>query len=90
MARLGGDEFVVVLECPAADWKPEEAAQRLTAKVCEPLRLLSEAETFHPSVSLGMACFPVDGDTPEALLKVADLNMYVAKQLRAVRANQHS
>jgi diguanylate cyclase (GGDEF)-like protein/PAS domain S-box-containing protein len=84
VARLGGDEFVVVLEDfspnPGAEnqqGQPTEAAQRLIAALSEKTEIAG-AE-ISPSASVGMAVFPADGETPEALLKAADLRMYAAK-----------
>ncbi len=77
VARLGGDEFVVVLEETKGKWDPAEAMRRFGARVREPISLSDQK--FYPSVSGGMALFPQDGDTPEALLKIADFNMYIAK-----------
>jgi diguanylate cyclase (GGDEF)-like protein/PAS domain S-box-containing protein len=77
VARLGGDEFVVVLEDFSADRQPVEVMQRLTSKINEAIDLFDQP--FHPSASVGMAIFPLDGTTPEALLKVADFNMYLNK-----------
>jgi diguanylate cyclase (GGDEF)-like protein/PAS domain S-box-containing protein len=78
VARMGGDEFVVVLEYGAGDREPGEVMKRLRARVCEPVHQFKGP--FAPSVSVGMAVFPADGDTPEYLLKAADLNMYMAKK----------
>jgi diguanylate cyclase (GGDEF)-like protein/PAS domain S-box-containing protein len=80
VARLGGDEFVVVLEVFSAERQPTDVMERLICDVSEEINLFGE--TFHPSASVGMALFPRDGDTPEALLKVADLDMYIAKHQR--------
>jgi diguanylate cyclase (GGDEF)-like protein/PAS domain S-box-containing protein len=77
VARLGGDEFVVVLEGFSDERQPSEVMDRLARKVSEPVDLFGQI--FHPSTSVGMALFPQDGDTPEALLKVADFTMYIAK-----------
>lgn len=77
VARLGGDEFVVVLEDFSADRQPVEVMQRLTSRINEAINLFDQP--FHPSASVGMALFPLDGETPEALLKVADFNMYLNK-----------
>lgn len=84
VARLGGDEFIVVLEDISADWRPDEVMQRLHSSLTEPAILAGNQ--VYPSASVGMAVFPQDGDTPEALLKVADFNMYLAKhEARASR-----
>jgi diguanylate cyclase (GGDEF)-like protein/PAS domain S-box-containing protein len=77
VARLGGDEFVVVLEDFSADRQPIEVMQRLTSRISEAINLFDQP--FHPCASVGMAIFPLDGTTPEALLKVADFNMYINK-----------
>lgn len=77
VARLGGDEFVAVLEEFSADRQPFEVMQRLISKLSEPVTLFDQP--FHPSASVGMAIFPLDGATPDALLKAADFNMYVNK-----------
>lgn len=77
VARLGGDEFVVVLEGACDEHWPANVVQRLTSRVSEAVEFLEQA--FYPSASVGMALFPYNGDTPEALLRVADFNMYTAK-----------
>jgi hypothetical protein len=64
--------------------------QRLTSRVSEAVDFLEQA--FYPSASVGIALFPYDGDTPEALLRVADFNMYAAKHVskRGSRSNEES
>jgi diguanylate cyclase (GGDEF)-like protein/PAS domain S-box-containing protein len=77
VARLGGDEFVVVLEGLSDQQQPTDVMQRLASSVGAKVHLVDQE--FFPSVSVGMALFPRDGDTPKALLKAADSNMYIAK-----------
>ncbi|HVO13056.1 MAG TPA: diguanylate cyclase [Vicinamibacteria bacterium] len=80
-ARYGGDEFVVVLP------HTESAAARTLA---EKLRQLIEGHTFlqeesinaRLGVSLGIATFPDDATTKEALIRLADQRMYQDKDLR--------
>ena len=73
-ARYGGEEFVVLLaETEAAG--AIETAHRIRA------RLAREDKTKGKlSVSFGVAQFPEDGDTPEALLARADAALYRAKR----------
>jgi diguanylate cyclase (GGDEF)-like protein/PAS domain S-box-containing protein len=78
VARLGGDEFVVVLDEISADRQLATVMHRLTEKLGEPTHILGAK--LHPSASIGLAIFPEDGDTAEALLKSADSKMYLAKQ----------
>jgi two-component system cell cycle response regulator len=80
LARYGGEEFVVVM--PGSN--PDDATA-----AAERLRLAVEAVTFEPSpgqshklsVSVGVACTGGDVDTPESLLRTADLALYKAKRL---------
>lgn len=71
-ARYGGDEFALVL--PESD---EAAAQQVARRVTE----LLAADTQKPpvSVSSGIASYPRDGTTAEALLASADRMLYIAK-----------
>ena len=55
----------------------EEFAQRLSSALAEPMRL--KEHEFFTTVSIGVALAPADGDTPERLLKSADLAVYKAK-----------
>jgi len=78
VARFGGDEFVILL--PRTGLLP---AQALVSRIATRLR----EETYHwagvehlvPRVSFGLAWFPEDGRTADALLAVADERMYVDK-----------
>jgi diguanylate cyclase (GGDEF)-like protein len=77
VARLGGDEFVLVQPNISGREQAEEFAQRLSSALAEPTRL-KEHELF-TTVSIGVALAPADGDTPERLLKSADLAVYKSK-----------
>ncbi|PZP55048.1 MAG: histidine kinase, partial [Azospira oryzae] len=72
----GGDEFVAFV--PGADEVIAAAvAERLQQALGEPLEV--ETQTYALSAGIGIAFYPEDGDTPEALLKHADIAMYRAK-----------
>ncbi len=77
-ARMGGDEFVVL--CSNIE-DPEDAlrvAEKITQYVGEPVIIGENAPV--PGVSIGVALFPVNGDTPDKLMAAADTAMYAAKK----------
>jgi len=77
VARMGGDEFTILL----ADLKSTDAAAKIAQKVLDtvahPLQI--EGTELFITTSIGIALFPNDGDTAEALLANADHAMYRAK-----------
>ena len=83
VARVGGDEFVAILPgCP----DPATAAgvaETLRNSLRRPHALAGEE--FRLDASVGIACFPADGNTPEELLRHADLAMYAAKRADGAR-----
>jgi diguanylate cyclase (GGDEF)-like protein len=77
VARLGGDEFVIVLS-PGTS-RPEAAA--VAQRIIEAMQPVVEIAgvTIHTSPSIGMAFYPDDGTTVEALIAHADAAMFAAK-----------
>jgi diguanylate cyclase (GGDEF)-like protein len=81
-ARYGGEEFAVLLP----DHNLEEAFQK-----AEAIRKIIADRTFsgqdrldskHLTISGGVACYPLNGTTPEALIEAADRLLYQAKKTR--------
>jgi diguanylate cyclase (GGDEF)-like protein len=77
VARLGGDEFVVVQNGIAGKDEAESFAQRLAATLTAPVKF-KEQEIF-TTVSIGVSLAPENGNSPERLLKGADLALYKSK-----------
>ena len=77
-ARVGGDEFVIAL--PGIG--DRDAAAQIAALVAAAIALpfSFDGGNLHIGVSFGISVFPGDGDNTDALLKVADENMYRMKQ----------
>ncbi len=80
LCRLGGDEFAVVCTEGVAAESLRRLAERLIAEVSRSARELAQGQG-QPRVgaSVGIACYPVDGDSADGLLNAADSAMYEAK-----------
>ena len=75
--RYGGEEFVVIM--PGATMEAAHCrAERLRSQF-EELRLNFSGTPLQATVSVGVAVFPVHGDTGDALLHAADQALYAAK-----------
>ena len=71
-ARFGGDEFAVVLPETGA-----EAASLVGRRICD--SLANDGKEPKLSVSIGMAIYPKDGETIDALVSAADSAVYAMK-----------
>jgi diguanylate cyclase (GGDEF)-like protein/PAS domain S-box-containing protein len=78
IARMGGDEFTILL----GDLKSEDDAAKIAQKLLETIAhpLSVEGHELYVTTSVGIALYPNDGDSAEALLKNADSAMYRAKE----------
>jgi len=77
LARVGGDEFVIV----ATLEQPENVATlagRLVETLAQPFDL--DGHQVEIGTSIGIAIYPQDGDSQQALMHAADTALYRAKQ----------
>jgi len=80
VARIGGDEFAWVL--PGVSGR--QAAMVMLVKLLRavPARIASGGRSIEVGVTAGLALFPDDGDDVDALMHVADVELYAAKRRR--------
>ena len=78
VARFGGDEFVLIGTSIADADDAAGLASRVMDVLQAPVRIA--AIDIHTSPSIGIAMYPDDGTTTQALLARADAAMYSAKQ----------
>jgi diguanylate cyclase (GGDEF)-like protein len=78
VARLGGDEFAIILRNIPSVNKALKVARRILQSVSQPFSL-SENRIFI-SVNIGIAPCDVEYETPEDILRDADIAMHYAKE----------
>jgi len=78
VARLGGDEFVILLEGLGLPEEVEPVARGVLERMQGNFRI--DGTPLRVTASIGIATYPQDGESVEALLKSADVAMYDAKQ----------
>ncbi len=76
VTRAGGDEFVLV-QLGGTARGALRLAERIRRRLSDPFLVERKRATL--SVSIGVAIFPTDGQTPEELLRRADLALHRAK-----------
>jgi diguanylate cyclase (GGDEF)-like protein len=78
VARIGGDEFVAVLQ---GTYQHEQIVI-IMEKISKVLSQKQEylGMSFHITASIGIACYPSDGNTVDEIIKNADNAMFAAKR----------
>jgi diguanylate cyclase (GGDEF)-like protein len=84
VARTGGDEFVLIQAGIGGRTDAEALARRIEMDVMRPFRI--GADTILIGTSVGTALSPEDSIDAEMLFKIADRELYKAKQIKRARA----
>lgn len=77
MARVGGDEFALIMTDPCQRKDVEFVARKILTAVQRPFQI--EGNSLYISTSLGAAIYPDHGNTPDVLMRLAEVAMYSAK-----------
>jgi diguanylate cyclase (GGDEF)-like protein len=77
IARLGGDEFAMLIE-GADESRAVRTAQHIE-HLLDSLEFRTGGRRHHANASIGIALYPLHGDTPAELMANADVAMYQAK-----------
>jgi diguanylate cyclase (GGDEF)-like protein len=78
LARIGGDEFAIVVQQIHSRIDLEDVAARIERCFDEPFSI--EGLLLEGAASFGLAVYPKDGASIDALLNAADTAMYQSKQ----------
>ena len=79
VARMGGDEFALLLTALRAEHEAEPALRRMLASIAEPIRL-PDGDHAAITASIGIAFAPLHGRQAEALMRLAETAMTMAKR----------
>lgn len=77
IGRIGGDEFAVILTDYDNPFELESIVERIRVEMQVPVAV--GTADLAVTGSIGIALFPLDGDSADALLQAADAAMYAAK-----------
>ncbi|MBA4422751.1 MAG: hypothetical protein C0390_06555 [Syntrophus sp. (in: bacteria)] len=77
VARIGGDEFVVILQSIQDKQEAAPLARKILSAIQHPFMVKGVERSV--GASIGISCFPDDGEDMDALLKNADAAMYRVK-----------
>jgi diguanylate cyclase (GGDEF)-like protein len=78
IARWGGDEFVLAMRTGEGAPDAERLARRLRRCLTRPMK--AGLDVVRIDASIGIATFPDDGISQDALIRAADVAMYDAKR----------
>jgi hydrogenase maturation protease len=79
VARLGGDEFIILLEGVRNKSDGEVVARKILTAFDQ--SFIVHGHKLDVGTSIGISCYPDDGENITTLIKNADLAMYRAKEL---------
>ncbi len=78
VARLGGDEFVVLIQEIREASQVSAAARTILSTVMKPVMILGQE--CRVTASVGVCMHPEEGQDDQAVMKNADMAMYLAKE----------
>jgi diguanylate cyclase (GGDEF)-like protein/PAS domain S-box-containing protein len=79
ISRIGGDEFSILLPEVTGTDAVAGVSRKILDSLASPFSV--DRHELFVTASIGISCYPADGEDAEALLKCADAAMYRAKEL---------
>jgi diguanylate cyclase (GGDEF)-like protein len=78
LARPGGDEFVLLVTGISSEHDLASVSKKILEAIRAPFTL--DGRELSITLSVGVSIFPTDGESPESLLRNADIAMYRSKR----------
>ncbi|MFL0810818.1 MAG: EAL domain-containing protein [Agarilytica sp.] len=88
VSRMGGDEFMILLDNVEDPTRLDHASHRILEALQTTANLGSQQ--VQVTGSIGIAIYPTDATTPEALMRYADMALYNAKGSGGNRVSYYS
>ena len=79
VCRYGGEEMSIILSNTTGE-EAAHTAQKLCKAISERVFDLANNQKEHVTISLGVATYPQNGQTPQELIEHADKGLYKAKE----------
>jgi diguanylate cyclase (GGDEF)-like protein len=79
VARIGGDEFAIILRNLSSVGKAQKVARRIYDSISQPFSLSGNSISI--KVNIGIAPCDAEYNTPEEVLRDADIAMHYAKEI---------
>jgi Amt family ammonium transporter len=80
VARIGGDEFAIILRGIDSSGKAQRVARKIYQNITQPYSLSGNSISI--DVNIGIAPCDTEYDTPEEILRDADIAMHYAKETK--------
>ncbi|AFL69376.1 diguanylate cyclase domain-containing protein [Sulfurospirillum barnesii] len=77
VTRFGGDEFIILIDSIENEETLKSIASKLVETIAQPIKI--RHHDLHVTASIGVSLFPKHGTDFNALIKNADLALYLAK-----------
>jgi diguanylate cyclase (GGDEF)-like protein len=79
VARYGGEEMAIVLHRTTNE-EAMKVAQALVSNIANEPYAIAEGVSKHVTISVGVATYPLDGETTTELIETSDQGLYYAKE----------
>ncbi len=79
VTRYGGEEFAIIFPGAPKEMAPFLCERLMTGVSNLTVELPKGSDSMELTISIGVSCFPYDGNTPQKLIERADIALYQAK-----------
>lgn len=83
VARLSGDEFIILIEGVETHDRLDVVSHKIQHQLLDGFQINGQQVSVRASI--GLAVYPEDGDSPDALIRLADTRMYAEKHAKTAK-----